>query len=263
MTTKDLGETAGLPLSLGSDGRLEFSEGLPAVEPAVRRLGDMKEVLADPEAVGPEDLYFMYRAVGFPSGAERLRLAGLRYDVTVLAPGLVGAEFNKTAGHYHPTVPGSGTGYPEIYEVISGVAHYLIQRPDPAGSIEDVILIEARPGDRVLVPPGYGHVTINPGPGCLVMCNLVAGGFASVYEPYRGRRGAAYYEFKDGTRALFRPNLAYGEVPDLRLEAPNLRAHQPGPSLYQDAVGEPEAFRCLTEPHHFDFSEGNLWLKSQ
>ncbi len=251
LALRELGKAAGLPLSLDSNGRLVFGGGLPEVSPAVRRLGDMREVLADPEAQGPRDLYFMYRSAGFADDLDHLSRSGLRYDITVLAPGLIGAEFNKTAGHYHPNVPGTAVAYPEVYEVIDGFAHYLIQKAGAGGSIEDAVLFEARPGDRVLVPPGYGHVTINPGPGFLVMCNLVAGGFDSIYGPYRECRGAVYYEIKDGTRALFRPNPAYGEVPDLRLEAPNLRAHQPGQALYLEAVANPEAFGYLTSPKDF------------
>ena len=31
--------------------------------------------------------------------------AGLRYDITVIYPGLIGSEYVKTLGHYHPKVP--------------------------------------------------------------------------------------------------------------------------------------------------------------
>jgi len=38
-----------------------------------------------------------------------------------------GGEFVKTKGYYHPENP-AGTGYPEVYEVIEGIAHVLLQK---------------------------------------------------------------------------------------------------------------------------------------
>lgn len=259
--TLDLEPASGLPLGLGADGRLVIGAALNS-GCSVRRLSDMKDVLADPAAAGPAELYFMYRSCGCETDAELLGRAGLRYDITVLIPGLIGSEFVKTAGHYHPEA-GAGVGYPEVYEVIFGTAHYLLQKPGPDGELEDAVLIEARSGDRVLVPPGYGHVTVNPGPGPLVMCNLVAGCFDSVYEPYRCRRGAAYYETEDGGRPVFRPNPGYGVCPDLRLEAPGLWIAQSGRPLYADALNNLGAFACLTRPQDYFFGVGNPSLKAQ
>ena len=103
----NLRDLAGLPLALDGESRLVFSDDLPKVEPAVRKLEEMREVLADPGASGPENLYFMYRDVGFPDDKAKLRSHSLRYDVTVILPCLLGREFNKTAGHYHPLVSGT------------------------------------------------------------------------------------------------------------------------------------------------------------
>jgi glucose-6-phosphate isomerase len=44
---------------------------------------------------------------------------------------------------------------------MDGNAHFLL----PAKNLDDVILIEANKGDIIVIPPGYGHVTINPTPG--------------------------------------------------------------------------------------------------
>jgi glucose-6-phosphate isomerase len=78
-------------------------------------------------------------------------------------------------------------------------------------------LVEADAGTIVLIPPGYGHVTINPGQEELVMANLVSRSFASDYLPYEERRGAAYYELADRG---FVPNPAYPAVPPLRRVPP-------------------------------------------
>jgi glucose-6-phosphate isomerase len=134
----------------------------------------------------------------------------LRFDITVIPPRTLCGEYIKTKGHYHPDDP-SGTGYPELYEVLAGEAHYLIQTPD----CSDVVLIAARAGDVVVVPSGYGHVTINPSKRqVLEMANIVSSRFSSDYLGYEDRHGAAYFELETGE---FVKNPVYPEETILRL----------------------------------------------
>lgn len=178
-------------------------------DPSVRSIEDLRPVLADPDCRATGPLYAMYRDLA-RTPEERRWLAGhaLRYDITVISPRDLCGEKAKTKGHHHPA-NASGTGYPEIYQVIDGCAHYLLQRRD----LSDAVLVQAGEGDLVLVPPFYGHVTINNGPVDLVMANLVSSRFESEYGDYESRRGAAYYEFSDGE---IRPNPCYDRVPVLR-----------------------------------------------
>jgi glucose-6-phosphate isomerase len=164
---------------------------------------------ADPACRIPGPIYYMYRDVA-RTPADREWLAGqrVRYDITRIPPGTFCDEYVKTKGHYHPADP-AGVPYPEVYEVLAGRAHYLLQRPDHA----DAALIEADAGTVVLIPPAYGHVTINPGKEELVMANLVSTSFSSDYRPYEILRGAIYYELADRG---FVPNPAYPRVPPLR-----------------------------------------------
>jgi len=251
---KDLRPTSGLPLQLRDDAALVFGEGLPAVEPAVRTLAAMREVLADPAASGPEHLYYMYRDVGRAADRARYAPAGLRYDITVLVTGQIGAEWNKTYGHYHPLAP-SGEYYPEVYEVISGRAIYLLQHRGADGRIDDVLAIPAVPGDKVFMLPGYGHSTINAGTEPLVMANWVAGTFSSEYGDYRERRGASYYAETGADAVRWTPNPRYGRVPEARIVAPRcpedqtaLRAGRP---MYGDGAEHPERLAYLVDPRRF------------
>lgn len=214
----------------------------------------MRGVLARPDAPGPAEVYYMYRDVGYPGDRRLLRSAGLRYDLTVLVPGAVGGEYVKTHGHYHPHAAGQDVSYPEVYEVVDGIAHFLLQRPGSGQVVEDVVVVEARPGDKVLIPPGYGHLTINPGPDFLVVANLTADGFCSLYAPFALRRGGAYYEMAAEGGGRFIPNPAYGPVPPLRRAAPVARPDlglQPGIPLYRSAVSDPARFRFLVEPRGY------------
>lgn len=257
---KSITDWAGFPVTMDAAGNLDFGPGVAPAQRSVRRLEEMRGVLADPQAGGPEQLYVMYRGVAHAADRPRLEARGLRYDLTVLAPGLIGREFVKTAGHYHPAVPGTGVNYPEVYEVLHGVAHYLLQRMDPSGdSVEDAVLVEAYPGEKVLVPPGYGHITINPGPGRLAMSNLSEATFHSLYGPIREKGGGAYFELSEAEGPRFAANPRYQSVPPLRrararaMPALGLRPDHP---LYTLAVGEPERFAYLVEPHrHLELLE--------
>lgn len=181
--------------------------------PVARDGSELAGMTADPGCRITGPIYFMYRDVARRESDRRwMSEQRVRYDITRIPGGVFCGEFVKTKGHYHPMSP-SGVPYPELYEVMAGRAHYLLQRPDHS----DVALIEADAGTIVLIPPGYGHVTINPGTDELVMANLVSPSFASDYRPYEEMRGAAYYELADRG---FVPNPAYPSVPPLRRTEP-------------------------------------------
>jgi glucose-6-phosphate isomerase len=189
----------------------------PLPEPSVRTAEDLWVVLADPRCTSTGPVYYMYRDVA-RSVKDRSWLARqqLRFDITVIPPREICGEFIKTKGHYHKDNP-SGTGYPEIYEVLAGEAHYLIQDQD----CTDVVVITACAGEIVIVPPGYGHVTINPDKTTVLqMANIVSARFSSDYQRYEARNGAAYFEMvKEG----FVKNPAYPKHPHLRcMKAPRL-----------------------------------------
>ncbi|MBT9172531.1 MAG: Glucose-6-phosphate isomerase [Syntrophomonadaceae bacterium] len=250
----DLERTSGLPLQADDKGGLLFGPGLSSVAPDIRRRRDMLEVLFEPEAAGPEELYYMYRGVCRETDSTLIRQHGLRYDVTILRPGTVGSEYIKTAGHYHPIKPGTEFTYPEVYEVLHGRAHYLLQtEPDEEGV--EAVLMEATAGDKVLIPPGYGHITINPGPGWLVMSNWVAEGFASLYAPIKELGGGAYFALAgNGEEERLVVNPRYRPTPRISARRP---ADLPefglvrGRPMYFAFLESPEMFAYLANPENY------------
>jgi len=55
-------------------------------------------------------------------------------------------------------------------------------------------------GDTVFIPPGYGHVTINPSDHrTLVMANVVSNAFSSEYRHYEEMCGGVYYGLSGGS----------------------------------------------------------------
>ena len=167
-------------------------------EPDIRWLYDLRDVICDQNWLAKAkntELYYMYRDL-FLSKAdgEKLREQGVRYDLTIIPPGMLGCEYVKTIGHYHPLVPSEWVTYPEIYEILEGEALYLLQKLD----LSDVVAVNASAGDKVLVPPGYGHVTINRSNKILKMANFVARDFSSLYGPIKERAGGAYFFTSSG-----------------------------------------------------------------
>lgn len=227
-------------------------------EPDIRRLYDMSDVIFDKEwLAGAEDfeLYYMYRDL-YLTRADRDRLLdqGIRYDITVIPPGMLGREYVKTAGHYHPLAPGGRVSYPEMYEVLEGEALYLLQKLD----LSRVVAVNASPGDKVLVPPDYGHITINRSNKTLKMANFVAREFSSLYEPYRQKGGGAYFFTKDG----FVKNQRCSEAAELvRVDAPDsgllrILGMAKGREMYP-LLREPGSLDYLVNPEmHMDLFEG-------
>lgn len=225
--TFDLAPAAGFPLALDREaGELRFPSPVRPLATSSRRRTELRPVLAEPDAPGPDPAYRMYRDVAAPGTREGLLRLGLRYDLTVLAPGRYGREFVKTFGHDHPERPGTGAPYPELYQVVSGSAVFLLaeRRPRPEGGFRRVALVAAGPGEAVVVPPGFAHATANVGLGWLVLANWVSRAFASDYERVRaegglparivaGEGGAWRWEFNERAGAVGQVlSLAAGEV---------------------------------------------------
>jgi glucose-6-phosphate isomerase, archaeal len=255
----DLCKQSGLHLQWDpSKKRLVFGEGMSNIDaqPDIRRRGDMIEVLYDDQAVELEDLYYMYRGVSLSGDEALIHNKGLRYDVTVISPGTLGREFVKTAGHYHPEKPGTGITYPEVYEVLHGRAHYLLQQPHPGSpeDLETVIFIAAKPGDKILIPPQFGHITINPGDDYLIMSNWVAREFSSVYEPILKMGGGAYFELRSDDGPDFIANKKYRSMPQLQrcpvTPVPQLNLIT-GLPLYRVFNENSDAFGFLSEPENY------------
>ncbi|HPZ84795.1 MAG TPA: glucose-6-phosphate isomerase family protein [Bacillota bacterium] len=254
----DLSDIAGFQLALTDDGYLEFGEGVIAPQPEARTRSDMLEVLLYPEQSGPDVLYHMYRATGLEKDRIPMMNAGLRYDITVIHPGKIGSEYIKTFGHYHPMAPGQLYTYPEVYQVLHGKAHFLMQKGgDVTGEIEDFVIADFEKGDILVIPPFYGHVTVNPGSKPLVMANWVAKDFSSIYEPIKARKGMAYYNVEYRGQSIFMPNDSYGTHPKPRLQKPGdlpeLGLHR-GKSMYR-SWQEGADLEFLVKPHLY----AKLW----
>jgi len=242
----------GVDFKLDENGRLTFEPAIAHPEPDIRRLTDARHVLYYADLpLDERPLYYMYRGVMRPEDEDLFLQHQIRYDLTVLLPGKLGSEYYKTVGHFHPLKPGTAESYPEYYEVLEGEALYLLQQNNRSGDVAEIQAVAAQKGDKVFIPPNYGHVTINAGDSPLVMANLIERNFASLYEPFRDKRGAAYYYVEgENGRGEFIKNTNYHNSVGLKMVcAPNLEApisFDPDHSgLYEAFIHDPSVFKIL------------------
>ncbi len=252
----DLKKNIGLPVILDKDYRLIFEAGLPKVLAAVRTIDEMREVLMDKTLTLPKELYYMYRDVAFDKDRAAEKKHGLRYDITVIKPDKLGKELMKTAGHYHPG------DFPELYEVVWGQAWCLLQKPSKKDYkvIEDVILVKAQTGDKIVCLPGYGHILINPSKNePLVTSNWVGTQFSSDYSLYKEAEGAAYFFSEENGKLKIEANKIFTKLsksiremfPSAKINKFGLERNKP---IYP-LINDPNKLRFLNYPNEFDFSE--------
>jgi len=229
----NLTKLIGLETTLTDANLLYFGEGVTYEKFSTRKKSDLAEVLADKSiALSVDPAYFMYRNVRLAGDEAELRERGLRFDLTVIPPGMLGKEYTKTLGHYHPQKPGTAYYYPELYYVVSGQASYVLQRRVAEDRVDDVILARVAAGNAVVMPPNYGHVTVNELNEPLVMANWVDTSFESEYENYERRQGAAYYLENEFGSAKPVANNNY-------INLPKIREMKSNPNIFKDVANLP------------------------
>jgi glucose-6-phosphate isomerase len=189
----------------------------------------------------------MYRDLA-KSDADRqwLHSHKLRYDLTVIPPSTLSGEWVKTKVHYHPKNP-AGTGYPEVYEVLDGEAKYLLQ----SRMLDDLVMISAHAGDVIIIPPEYGHISINPSPDkTLSMANIVSTAFESEYGEYETLHGAAYYAMSNGS---LKKNPHYPKIPEVRYPGAHWRStmHRFCPGTLYSLIGNESVLGFLNYPEKY------------
>lgn len=252
----NLKDSCGLDITLDpskpeliSGGRLHF------LEPGVRTIKEMAEVILDKDIAGPNELYYMYRDVYRPQDKELLQKYRLRYDVTLIKPDPLGKELMKTAGHYHPG------NFGELYEVVYGNCFCLLQKPEASQerSIEEVILVKAARGEKIVIPPGFGHILVNPGPQHLVTSNWVSSEFSSEYQLYKKAQGAAYFVVKASGSLDFVANPYFDKIAGIRFVRPSARIDkfglEAGNPMYPVVNEHAEKLDFLNRPLDFSYED--------
>jgi glucose-6-phosphate isomerase len=259
----DLRRASGLPLRVDDsrpDLAVEIEGGLRPGELVTRSLAELRPALADPGASGPDPAYFMYRGVaGFAAGDPvKGRTYRYRYDVTVLPSARLGDEYLRTLGHYHLPIQGRSISYPEVYEVLSGSATFLLQKVDSVFAqpsevrVLDFIVLQAEVGTKAMMLPDYGHWTVNATDRPLVVSNWVCADCESYYRSMPLTRGASCHVLARPAGPFYARNQRYAHGPEQLTfarpeDAPALGLLR-GRPIFQDLLARPQRWRYLCEP---------------
>jgi len=178
---------------------------------AARTHDKMKEVLMDPNGIGPEIHYYMIRG-----GKDQK-------NITVWEPGTISGEYIKTYGHYHVG------DLDETYWITFGEGIALLQKLviDDNGKmipniVEEFKAVPVKAGDSVYMSSGWGHLVANIGTMYFATADDSPVNFGDQdpsgmpghadYEPVKQMRGFAYYVVEqDGKPALVK-NSKYKEI---------------------------------------------------
>lgn len=177
---------------------------------ASRTHKEMKDVLMDPGAYGPELYYYMIRG-----GSNKT-------NITIWESGIVGEEYIKTYGHYHVG------NLEETYTVLQGEGIIILQSPIIDDSIENIKIIKVKAGDKVHIPSNTGHLAMNIGKTWFVTSDdspvnfddkdpISLPGHAD-YEPFKRMHGAGYYVIEKNGKPELVKNPLYKNVPETKIE---------------------------------------------
>jgi len=247
--TVDLRAVSGLDVALDREA-LALAFGSDVVHPdgERRRLSEVRAALADPAACGPDHLYTIYMDVCHVQDHAALVDQSLLYGAVVYNHGRLGRERLRSQGHRHSRKLGTELRYSEVYEFWTGHGFVYLQKEcDPV--VTRAILVPVGPGDKVVVPLGWVHLTVAAVDEPLAFGAWCARDGRLEYDELRALGGPAHFVLADGEVAV---NPRYAAVADVKVvepgelpllgvptDLPIYRAWQESPALF-DFLPRPE-----------------------
>jgi glucose-6-phosphate isomerase, archaeal len=228
------------------------------LKPVSRNAGQLSGVLCFPQVVdSSQELYRNYLLEKIPEKEKKvLAIYNLSYSFVMMPPLKVGSEYVKTNGHYHPPIPGTRLGFPEVYTQLYGTLVLLLQKAglDDRHQVTDFAAIEMTPGTIVTIPPDYAHILINKSNEPALMAGLYGSqtSFMPDYAPIEQLHGLAYYLFDEGGTVKVEPNLKYKNVPSFRwvsdLHSTAFEPVDDGKPVWKSYMENPNLYAFLTKP---------------
>ncbi len=256
-------KTSGLPIYIDeSNFNLEFREGLTCAGSGKKQAKQLKGLLYAEEGMDGEDFcYGAYRDIVFENDRALFRKYDFRYDITMIMPGTVQGECKKTSGHYHGYIKDQPDTYPEVYEVLEGKAVYILQkvrnfdRENEEPFVEDLKAVFVEAGQAIIIPPFYGHCSINVGEGPMAFSNIAVISCPLHYEPIQKKHGLSNYVLKDGQNTRFVPNQNYKNIPKIVSVRPKENPALGitfGRPVYEAFIDAPQKFDFLLNPAKYE-----------
>lgn len=174
-----------------------------------KTLEEMRPVLKDPNASGPDPAYWVFK-----------ELSGKWRNMTVIPSGNFNGEFTKTFGHYHLNPVND-----ENYMVVSGSGVLILQKKHfEEGKfipevVEEVQVMRLEVGKIYKISEDFGHALINIGDEPLITYDdREAPHSPEDYEPVARLHGLAYYVVNNNGNVDVIPNPNYKNLKAAVLE---------------------------------------------
>jgi glucose-6-phosphate isomerase len=233
--------------------RLDFEYGAHVFgpRPEHRRLDAIRASLRDPGCEGPDPVYSIAMDVGRREDLTELWRRMLLFGVVAYAAGRLGCEPVRNQGHVHAQVARCGWSTPEVFEIWEGRAIVYAQErvtDDPGRCVA----IEAAPGAKVVIPPGWAHFVINADPDLpMVLGAWCDRQYGFVYDEVRAHGGLAWFPLLDDQKAIHwekNPCYAASSLSERRARSyPELGLSASIP-LYEQFAQDPEAVQWVSDP---------------
>jgi len=139
---------------------LRYGPGTFGPKPEYRSLGSIRPSLRDPNCTGPDPVYAIAMDVGHTEDLSELKKRMLLFGIVIFAAGKLGDEPVRSQGHVHAIAQHCGWSTPELFEIWQGRA--IIYAQEESGDDPGrCVAIEAGPGERVVMTPGWAHYVVN------------------------------------------------------------------------------------------------------
>lgn len=175
---------------------LIVKEDIIIEESLVRKMKDMRSLFNDASGYDDElPLYYMYNGIYRREHQDLFKQAGIKYEYTILPALMINGECLKAHGHIHGISPITKTNFIEVYEVLDGKGCFQLFKLEEDTC--EVVIIEVKPGDFIVVPPNYYHLSINTGDTPFNFGDLIATSASSDYSVLKDYYGAPFFCMKD------------------------------------------------------------------
>ena len=167
---------------------------------SARSLENLRPVLLNPQAEGPDPVYQVF-SLETADGQDSNWA-----NQTVLVPGLIGQEYTKTFGHYHPD-----DSPVETYKLTTGEGVLVLHKKD----LSVVYLVKAEVGDEIKITNQFGHAWSNVGQVPLISFDDWRDGHSpGDYDQIKEKQGMAYYLVAEGDQVKVVANSHYQNLPE-------------------------------------------------
>jgi glucose-6-phosphate isomerase, archaeal len=228
-----------------------YGSGVFGPQCEFRRMNDIRSSLLEPHCCGPDPVYAIAMDVGKISHRDELCRRRLLFGVVAYASGKLGREFVRSQGHVHAISRHCRCSTPELLEIWQGSAVVYMQE-----SVENdpgrCFAVDAEPGDKVVIPPGWPHCVINVDPGeVMVFGAWCVRDYGFDYRAIRAHGGLAWFPLSDESRGVkWERNPTYEVrcvVERHSREYPALNVWREMP-IYEQFSRDPESLQWVSDP---------------